>query len=91
MATEGNVIPVNVAGSSVKPGRCFFCHENGHWIRQCSKISSEQKNKISIVNFDSIVDNKESNRPLFIENMSRDSNSYSNQGRIQDVKLGGRT
>ncbi|VDI20041.1 Hypothetical predicted protein [Mytilus galloprovincialis] len=50
-AKTANSIPVNVSGGSrsdVRPGRCFYCNEYGHWIRNCPKSAAEQKHKISI-------------------------------------------
>lgn len=46
----GNSIPVNINSTSTskletRPGRCFYCNEFGHWIRNCPKATSEQKNK----------------------------------------------
>ncbi|CAC5409079.1 unnamed protein product [Mytilus coruscus] len=46
--STGSSIPVNVSSGFGRPGRCLYCHESGHWIRQCPKATAEQKNKISI-------------------------------------------
>ncbi|VDI36147.1 Hypothetical predicted protein [Mytilus galloprovincialis] len=40
--------PCGGSRSDVRPGRCFYCNEYGHWIRNCPKSAAEQKHKISI-------------------------------------------
>ena len=42
-STGSQSIPVNVSSGFGRPGRCFYCHESGHWIRQCPKATTEQR------------------------------------------------
>ncbi|VDI53418.1 Hypothetical predicted protein [Mytilus galloprovincialis] len=73
-STGSQSIPVNVSSGFGRPGRCFYCHESGHWIRQCPKATTEQKNKISInstYNFSRI----ESSAPLLCKQISADFKS----------------
>ncbi|CAC5413102.1 unnamed protein product [Mytilus coruscus] len=72
--STGSSIPVNVSSGFGRPGRCFYCHESGHWIRQCPKATAEQKNKISInstYNFSHI----ESSASLLCKQISADFKS----------------
>ena len=69
--STGCSIPVNVSSGFGRPGRCFYCHESGHWIRQCTKATTEHKSKISI-NSTYNLSHIESSAPLLCKQISGD-------------------
>ncbi|KAA0025761.1 gag/pol protein [Cucumis melo var. makuwa] len=35
--------PKNSEGKKVAKGKCYHCHEDGHWLRNCPKYLAEKK------------------------------------------------